>query len=31
LDALSKRKEYRQIVIKKGDVLVSLNRSAPAA
>jgi oxaloacetate decarboxylase alpha subunit len=31
IDALSKRSEYRQIVIRKGDVVVSLNRgSAPA-
>ena len=28
IDALSKRKGYRQIVIQKGDMLVSLNRSA---
>ena len=31
IDALSKRKDYRQIVIKKGDMVVSLNRSAPAS
>ena len=30
LDALSKRKEYRQIVIKKGDMVVSLNRGPSA-
>jgi oxaloacetate decarboxylase alpha subunit len=29
LDALSKRKDYRQIVIQKGEMVVSLNRSAP--
>jgi oxaloacetate decarboxylase alpha subunit len=31
LDALSKRKDYRQIVIQKGDMLVSLNRGRPGA
>ena len=31
IDALSKRKGYRQIVIQKGDMLVSLNRGAPAS
>ena len=30
VEALSKRKDYRQIVIQKGDMLVSLNRSTPA-
>jgi len=29
IDALSKRKGYRQIVIQKGDMLLSLNRGAP--
>ncbi|HEY1235653.1 MAG TPA: hypothetical protein VGH22_19895 [Candidatus Binatia bacterium] len=31
IDALSKRKGYRQIVIQKGDMLVSLNRGASAS
>jgi len=31
LDALAKRSDYRQIVIQKGDMKVSLNRSAPSA
>src|SRR5437762_2890603 len=31
LDALSKRNDYRQIVIQKGDMLVSLNRGRPGA
>jgi oxaloacetate decarboxylase alpha subunit len=31
LDELAKRSNYRQIVIQKGDMKVSLNRSAPAA
>ena len=31
IDALSKRKGYRQIVIQKGDMLLSLNRGAPAS
>ncbi len=31
LDALAKRGDYRQIVIQKGDMVVSLNRSAPEA
>ena len=31
IDALSKRKDYRQIVIQKGDMVVSLNRSTPAS
>jgi oxaloacetate decarboxylase alpha subunit len=31
IDALSKRKDYRQIVIQKGEMVVSLNRSAPAS
>src|SRR4029079_2366827 len=31
IDALSKRKGYRQIVIQKGNMLVSLNRGAPAS
>ena len=31
LDALTKRNDYRQIVIQKGDMKVSLNRSAPTA
>jgi len=30
LDSLSKRSEYRQIVIQKGDMVISLNRGAPA-
>jgi len=30
VEALSKRKDYRQIVIQKGDMVVSLNRSTPA-
>ena len=30
IDALSKRKDYRQIVIQKGEMVVSLNRNAPA-
>jgi len=30
LDALSKRKDYRQIVVQKGEMVVSLNRSASA-
>ena len=30
LDALSKRKDYRQIVIQKGEMVVSLNRGGPA-
>ena len=29
VEALSKRKDYRQIVIQKGDMVVSLNRSTP--
>jgi oxaloacetate decarboxylase alpha subunit len=29
LDALSKRKDYRQIVIQKGEMVVSLNRAGP--
>ena len=28
IDALSQRKDYRQIVIQKGDLVVSLNRRA---
>jgi hypothetical protein len=28
---LSKRKDYRQIVIQKGEIVVSLNRGAPTA
>jgi hypothetical protein len=28
-DALSKRKDYRQIVIQKGEMVVSLNRAGP--
>jgi hypothetical protein len=28
IDALSRRKDYRHIVIQKGELLVSLNRSA---
>ena len=28
LDALSKRSEYRQIVIQKGDIVISLHRDA---
>ena len=28
LDALSKRNDYRQIVVQKGEMVVSLNRSA---
>ena len=31
IDALSKRSEYRQIVIQKGGLVVSLNRGTPAA
>ena len=31
LDALSKRTDYRQIVIQKGEMVVSLNRGAPTA
>jgi oxaloacetate decarboxylase alpha subunit len=31
IDALSKRKGYRQIVIQKGNMLVSLNRGTPAS
>ena len=31
LDALSRRTEYRQIVIQKGEMVVSLNRGTPAA
>ena len=31
LDALSKRKDYRQIVIQKGEMVVSLNRAGSAA
>ena len=31
LDALSKRKDYRQIVIRKGEMVVSLNRAGPTA
>src|SRR5258706_7776287 len=31
IDALSQRKDYRQIVIQKGEMLVSLNRGAPVA
>jgi len=31
VDALSKRSEYRQIVIQKGGLVVSLNRGTPAA
>jgi len=31
LDALCKRSDFRQIVIQKGDMVVSLNRGAPAA
>jgi oxaloacetate decarboxylase alpha subunit len=31
IDALSKRKDYRQIVIQKGKMVVSLNRSTPAS
>jgi len=31
IDALSKRKDYRQIVIQKGEMIVSLNRSATAS
>jgi oxaloacetate decarboxylase (Na+ extruding) subunit alpha len=31
IDALSKRKDYRQIVIQKGEMVVSLNRGAPEA
>ncbi|HEY7221650.1 MAG TPA: biotin carboxyl carrier protein [Candidatus Binatia bacterium] len=31
IDALSKRKEYRQIVIQKGDVHIALNRGTPSA
>jgi hypothetical protein len=31
IDALSKRKDYRQIVIQKGEMVVSLNRSAPSS
>ena len=31
LDALAKRSDYRQIVIQKGDMVVSLNRGASAA
>jgi oxaloacetate decarboxylase (Na+ extruding) subunit alpha len=31
LDSLSKRTEYRQIVIQKGDMVLSLNRGAPGA
>ena len=30
IDALSQRKDYRQIVVQKGQVIVSFNRSAPA-
>jgi oxaloacetate decarboxylase (Na+ extruding) subunit alpha len=30
VEALSNRKDYRQIVIQKGDMVVSLNRSTPA-
>jgi hypothetical protein len=30
LDALSKRSDYRQIFIQKGDMVVSLNRSGAA-
>jgi oxaloacetate decarboxylase alpha subunit len=31
IDALSKRTDYRQIVVQKGQMVVSLNRGAPAA
>jgi len=31
IDALSKRKDYRQIVIRKGEIIVSMNRGAPTA
>jgi oxaloacetate decarboxylase alpha subunit len=31
IDALSKRKDYRQIVIRKGEMVVSLNRGVPAS
>jgi oxaloacetate decarboxylase alpha subunit len=31
IDALSKRKDYRYIVIQKGEMVVSLNRGAPGA
>ena len=31
IDALSKRKDYRQIVIQKGDINVTLNRGTPAS
>jgi len=31
IDALSKRKDCRHIVIQKGEMVVSLNRGAPAA
>ena len=31
LDALRKRSDYRQIVIQKGDMVVSLTRGAPAS
>ena len=31
LDALAKRSDYRQIVIQKGDMVLSLNRKASAA
>jgi oxaloacetate decarboxylase alpha subunit len=31
IDALSKRKNYRQIIVQKGDMLVSLNRGANAS
>jgi hypothetical protein len=29
LDALAKRNDYRQIVVQKGGMVLSLNRSAP--
>ena len=31
IDALSKRKDYRQIVIQKGEMVLSFNRGASAA
>jgi hypothetical protein len=30
IDALSKRKDYRQIVVQKGEMVISLQKGAPA-